>query len=107
MKILIYLASIAAAGIIISCSGWNKDKDRFAEAYKEILITRVKYTDTVQANRQVKQILSKYGYNDNSFKAEYFRFAKDHDEFLSIMDTARKRAQRDLAKKKRSTDREN
>ena len=83
---------------LLSCSKWDKDKDRFTETYKEILIVRNKVSDSAQANVDVNKIIKKYGYSKESFRDTYFKYFSNYETYKIISDSAQKRAQRDLMK---------
>ncbi len=93
MKILLAILSIT---LMISCSKWSNDKDKFVDTYKDLLIARMKTTDSISANKLVEKVYQKHGFTKESFKEEYFKYAKDHKEFMAILDTARTRAQREI-----------
>jgi len=95
MKLKTFLA-IMFSIILFSCSNWSKDKENFVETYKEILIVRLKSSDSSSSEKQLDKIYKKHGYSRASFKEQYFKFAEDHTEFMAILDTARARAQREI-----------
>ena len=93
MKIIIlFLLSLF---MLSACSDWNEDKDRFVNAYRDILAIRLMFPDTAVANPKVRKIIKRYGYTMESFKSAYFEFAKDPEQFRAMLDSARIRAQRD------------
>lgn len=86
-----------------ACSDWDFNwnfldggKDNFIETYKEILIVREKYPDTSKTNKEVIKIYEKHEYTEQSFREDFFKFAKDKEEFIEMIDTARERAKREL-----------
>jgi hypothetical protein len=89
MKIKIILLFICLIYIIslLACS--EKNKDRFINTYKDVLIAREVNPDTSIGNAKVKDILRRYSYTEKSFKNEFFEFAKNQKEFITMIDSAR------------------
>lgn len=79
-----------------ACSSSDKDKNNFIETYKEILVIREMYQDSVKANTAVKTIIKKNGYSDQSFYEEWKKYTANPSEFNTMMDTIRQRAQAEL-----------
>jgi hypothetical protein len=92
--ILIIIVLVSFSG----CSEWDADKNRFVDAYKDVIAIRMVYNDTAIANPKVKKILSRYGYTKESFKSDFFRYSADHDLFRAMMDSAQIRAKREIEK---------
>lgn len=91
----IYLPLIIVTFLIISsCSDSEAEKMRFANAYKDILITRELYADTLKANSEVKKIIKKYGFTESEFKNKFFEYAQDRTEFIRLLDSVRTLAAR-------------
>jgi hypothetical protein len=78
----------------------NKEKERFINTYKEILIIREKYPDTTIANPKVRIIIKINGYTQDSFRDKFYEYSKDGEEFMKMLDSARTRASRQLIKQK-------
>ncbi len=91
---------LCAIFIFAGCSDNSGDKENFINAYKDILITRVKYPDTLEANPHVLKIYKKYGFTQQTFKQMYFELADSPQDFLIILDSARERARRELVETK-------
>ena len=81
---------------VLSCSYWSDDKDKFINTYKEILIARQSILDTAKASQEVLKIYEKNGYTLESFKEDYFEYAKNPEEFIIMIDSARERAKAEL-----------
>lgn len=79
----------------LSCSENVPDRQRFTDAYYEILVARESMQDTAESNIEVNKIYSKYDYSIKSFKDDYFYFAKETDTFIAIVDSMRNRAKED------------
>ena len=83
--------------ILISCSD-NANKERFINAYKDVLILRLMYPDRTVANPKVNKRLENYGYTKASFARKFEEYGSNGDEFRKMIDTARSRARRDYIK---------
>ena len=92
--------------IITACSKWGKDEDKFVDTYRQIVFTRMMYPDTSIANPKVDSILNSFGFTKESFKQEFFRFAKDGEKFNAMLDSARMRAAREYEKLQNKTKKE-
>jgi hypothetical protein len=90
----------------LACSGSGSDKDKFINTYKEILIVWGKYPDSAQAVPRVRDIIKKNGYNEKTFRDAYFGFARNPQEFMAMLDTARARADQEINKEKQKYRRE-
>ncbi len=91
-----FAASVLLVFLLLpSCSG-DTEKKRFVETYKEILLTREKFTDTTIANRKVHEVLQKNGYTDREFRRTFFKFAENKLEFIGMIDSARAKAKREF-----------
>ncbi len=78
-----------------SCSNIEKKQEKFIKAYKEILITRETLLDTLEANRKVLEILTKYGYDEITFRNDFFELAKNSEQFRVMLDSLRQSIIRD------------
>ncbi len=94
-KTLIFFLSLLILG---SCYLWDGDEEKFMDAYTEILIIRAKFPDTAVANKKVAKVLEKYGYTYESFREQFEYFYKDSGKFMTMMDTIRERARREIIK---------
>src|SRR5689334_314755 len=72
-----------AACCLFSLFACNKgaDKERFTNAYTEILITREMYPDSAQGNSRVQEVLAKNGYTQQSFQQDFAEFSKSPATF--------------------------
>jgi hypothetical protein len=84
--------------LLIACSHSDDDKERFIRTYKEILIARERFEDTVLANTEVKKAYKRNQYTEQTFFEDWKYYTEDPKEFLIMMDTIRSRAQQDLIK---------
>lgn len=75
--------------LLSSCSDSKLKQERFLNAYKEILIARETISDTTLANKKVAEILRKYDYDEPQFRRDFFEFAKNSDNFRSLLDSLR------------------
>ncbi len=81
-----------------SCSFFEKDKDKFIDTYREILIIREMYTDSARVNKEIVKLFDKYSYDWDSFTEDYNSYKEDPQVFMEIMDSVRERNQRELNK---------
>jgi hypothetical protein len=79
-------------------SVWSEDNERFIQAYTEILVVRSRYSDSTKANKEVEKVFEKHDYTEEEFREKYFTLAKNRDQFLSMIDSARSRAKEELIK---------
>lgn len=79
---------IFAAFILVGCSN-SDNKAKLLNVYKEILIAREKFQDSIQANQEVQKVLKKNGYSENQFRNEIFRLAQSEKDFLKTIDSLR------------------
>lgn len=77
-----------------SCNQTREDKDRFVNAYLDILIAREKFNDSTSANKEVMKVYDRYGFTETSFRDKYFEFAENPNEFIQIVDSIRELAKR-------------
>ena len=94
MKYIYWTFIIVTLLLISACSDSETEKMRFANTYKEILITRELYADTLKANLEVKKIIKKYGFTESEFKNKFFEYAQDRTEFIRLLDSVRTLAAR-------------
>ncbi len=81
-----------------SCSFFEKDKVKFIDTYREILIIREMYTDSARVNKEIVKLFDKYSYDWDSFTEDYNSYKEDPQVFMEIMDSVRERNQRELNK---------
>ena len=67
MKKNIIVISVLISIFFMSCSWFKDDKEKFINAYKEVLIIRSYYNDTASANPKIREALAKYGYTEAKF----------------------------------------
>ncbi len=95
------LLTISIIFFLASCDLWEQvsgeSKEKFIHTYKDIIIIREQYPDTLEANPKVDSLLNEKGYTQESFKEEYFNFAKDSREFIKMIDSARTLAKIELS----------
>lgn len=91
IRVLLFVVSM----FLISCSGAEKEKNRFINAYKELLTIRLMYPDTTVANPKVNRILAKNGFDKYSFAEEFKKYSSNPQEFRDMLDTARERAKKE------------
>jgi len=101
------IVTYALLTFILSSCDWFSDtwdsvlsdnNERFIQAYTEILIVRSRYKDTSKASKEVMNIFEKYDYTEDEFRDHYFSLAKNRDQFLAIIDSARNLAKEELIK---------
>lgn len=92
---LIRILLFAVSMILISCSGAEKEKNKFINAYKELLTIRLMYPDTTIANPKVNKILAKNGFDKYSFAEQFKKYSSNPQEFRDMLDTARERAKKE------------
>lgn len=96
MQKYIFLILISLFGLV-SCTDESKREQKFFDTYREILIARESIQDSVAANKKVQEIIQKHGYDDFTFKQEFFDIAKDNDKFLKLIDSLRNSIIRDTS----------
>lgn len=86
--------SIVLFVLIMGCSNEQKTEDqRFLKTYTEILVQRFKNSDTAVANRKIDTVLMNNGFNQESFKQEFFRYMNQDPKILrTLIDSANVRA---------------
>ncbi|MFH1050273.1 MAG: hypothetical protein V1779_05000 [bacterium] len=84
--------------MLFSCDLIRDDYDKFSAAYKKILVAREIYqNDLLKSNKEVEKIYKEFGYNEESFKEEYFDLARKNPKiFQEILDSLRETTQREL-----------
>ncbi len=90
----IILLLIIISFFFSSCNQTHEDKEKFINAYLEILIAREKFDDSLAADKEVMKVYDKYGFTEASFREKYFEFADKPDEFIKIVDSVRTLAKR-------------
>ncbi|MFA6571727.1 MAG: hypothetical protein WCT77_10905 [Bacteroidota bacterium] len=98
MRKIIFSTFLFLVLLIVSCSDYREDRDRFMTTYKEILIVREMFTDTAKANAEVKKIFNKNNYTEKVFFEEWKEYTGNPQEFIIMMDTIRERAQKEIIK---------
>ena len=83
---------------ISGCSedGWSDKKENFTQTYMEILITREQLQDSTKANAEVAKVMASHGYDQQSFGEQFIEYSRTPEVLKAIMDSAQKRAQREL-----------
>lgn len=84
--ILIIVSTLVV--FFVACSD-EVNKDKFLQIYRQILITRTKTIDSLEANKRVLEILKQNNYDEESFKREFYYLAKNENGFLKIIDSMR------------------
>lgn len=79
---------IFAAFILVGCSN-SDNKEKLLNVYKEVLIAREKFQDSLQANQEVQKVLRKNGYSEIQFRNEIFKLAESEKDFLQTIDSLR------------------
>lgn len=95
-KKIIFLLFIAIISFS-ACSG-DKEKAKFMNTYKEILIARSQIADSAQANKQVFKVLKSNGYTIRSFEKQWQEYASNPEEFIAMMDSIRTQAKDEILK---------
>ncbi len=90
----IMAALILTACLLSSCSHSQEDKEKFINAYLDILIVRERFEDSLAANAEVVKVYDKYGFTEASFKDKFFELAEKPDEFIQVVDSIRSLAKR-------------
>jgi hypothetical protein len=85
---------LLVAFVLFGCSKEQKTEDqRFLKTYTEILVQRFKNADTSIANRKIDTVLINNGFNQESFKQEFFRYMNQDPKILrTLIDSANVRA---------------
>jgi hypothetical protein len=79
---------ISFSFLFFAC-GNSIDKEKFINTYREILITRAKFDDSLQANKAVLQVLQQNGYDLQTFQQDFIHLAKNENGFLILIDSMR------------------
>jgi hypothetical protein len=80
------------ANLIVACSaGWSRQDETFVQTYVQILIIREQYPDTMKANPRIQKVLASQGFTEQTFAVQYERYARDPNEFRTLLDSARAR----------------
>lgn len=82
----------------VSCSQ-NANEEKLLNVYKQILIVRANETDSLTANKEVRNVLQQNGYTIESFKKEFMDVAKDNKNFFIRLDSLRNSLNREYNQK--------
>lgn len=92
-------------GLAACSSGWSDDDERFVTTYTDILVVREMTPDTTIANPLVRRIITSHGYTWESFQQTYqSNYTANAEKFRAMLDTARNRAEREIAEKAATKD---
>ncbi|MBM2813757.1 MAG: hypothetical protein HW421_519 [Ignavibacteria bacterium] len=97
-----YLIAFFTILILVSCSE-SKEQEKFLNVYREILIARDSYLDSIKASKEILKIYTKYGFTAETFKKKYFEYAANHQEFIRMIDSLRQQITREMSIKKSRT----
>lgn len=93
----LYLMILILGLSLNSCFLWDGDDENFKEAYKEILLIRIKYQDTEEGNKHVEKVYAKYGFTEASFGDRYKDYMfNDREGFAALRDSLIQDAKREL-----------
>ncbi len=84
-----YMLSLLVFLLVSACTDEANREQNFFNTYREILILREIGLDSVTANKKVQEIISKHGYDEQTFKQEFFNIAKNNNKFVKIIDSLR------------------
>ncbi len=93
---MILTASIFITLTACSESGWSDKKENFTQTYMEILITRQQITDSAKAQNEVRAVMEKHGYNEQSFAQQFMEYSRTPEALKLILDSAQSRARREI-----------
>lgn len=91
-NIVYILSALILLLMAISC---NEDKkhipDNFIDTYEDVLIARERYDyDSVMAQRKVDSVMKFHGYDEPTFRQDYFHYATEYkEEFIRVIDSLR------------------
>lgn len=86
------LSLVCAIVLLTACSPNEADKKRFFSTYTDVMIARELEQNTTQATLNVRAVLAQAGYTEESFRAEFDRYARSPETFRALLDSARLRA---------------
>lgn len=66
------------------------------DAYTEILLARESIADSLEANREVESILSRYDYSEPEFREAFAEKMQNPEHFMRTLDSVRKLVQNEL-----------
>ncbi len=94
--LLVLLVSIFCS--LASCSeeGWTDKKENFTQTYMEILVAREQIQDSIKADSEVSSVMAKHGFDQRSFGQQFMEYSRTPEVLKAIMDSAQRRAQREL-----------
>ncbi|MFP4529000.1 MAG: hypothetical protein ACLFQX_10640 [Candidatus Kapaibacterium sp.] len=101
MKNLIYIFILAA---LVACGDSGADRQRFMDAYHDVLLIRELETDSLRAARKVDSALRSHGFTEPEFRSKYFEMAEDRDQFIKMVDSLRLRARREAEEMRKPAD---
>lgn len=85
------LIALALFFTFIACGEQSSiDQDKYLKVYREILIARETIADSLEANKEVQDILEKYEYTLDRFAEEAMELQRNSGDFLKIVDSLRK-----------------
>ena len=89
--------------VLSSCDYFRSDSEKFAQAYRRVLINRELHSDSLTAYRNMLKILEEEGYNIDEFRHTYMELAKENpDEFMKMLDTMRSSIAKEIIERKKS-----
>jgi hypothetical protein len=83
---------ISAILLLTACSPNEAEKQRFVTLYTNVMIARELEPNTTQATLNVRELLAQAGYTEESFRAEFDRYARSPETLRTMLDSARLRA---------------
>lgn len=82
--------------LLVSCDNKKSKISEFSDIYYDILLIREREQDTTIANPLVRELLNKYGYDEQSFQQYSMElFTNDRQNFTKIIDSVRLKAERE------------
>ncbi|MEJ5286041.1 MAG: hypothetical protein CH6_4211 [Candidatus Kapaibacterium sp.] len=85
--------------LLFSCSKekYSSEEKKFMKTYKEILVARYTFTDSVKANQEVNKILKRNGFTLREFLNFSWNLRmKDTKKFQEMMDSIKNEASREV-----------
>ncbi|HYF01870.1 MAG TPA: hypothetical protein VEC36_00725 [Patescibacteria group bacterium] len=93
------LFTILLSCAMLSCDSTETERMKFTKTYADILYARERNHDTAKANPEVREILKRNGFTEESFRQKFMQYAKNSGEMRAIFDSANAIFQRRLEKK--------
>lgn len=62
----------------------------------EILVAREQIQDSIKADSEVSSVMAKHGFDQRSFGQQFMEYSRTPEVLKAIMDSAQRRAQREL-----------